>query len=74
MARGMGIGRTGAILNKLSSPELAARTLAELEKRAVKVYGSVNYHVELAEAGFEGSPVADGESLAEASKLIEALL
>ena len=74
MARGMGIGRTGAILNKLSSPELAARTLAELEKRAVKVYGSVNYHVELAEAGFEGSPVADGESIAEASKLIEALL
>ncbi|MBN1374796.1 MAG: P-loop NTPase [Dehalococcoidia bacterium] len=62
MAQGMGIGRVGAILNKISSEALAVRTKQELDKRGIKVFGIINYSPELAETAFEGKRV-DGKVL-----------
>lgn len=73
MAQGMGIGRIGAILNKVSSQELASRTDKELEKLGVKVFGKISYSRELAEAAFEGGPVKNGAAVKEAGIIIGSL-
>lgn len=69
MAQGMGIGRVGAVLNKISSESLAARTDQELEKRGIKVLGILNYSPELSEMAFEGKKL-DGKVLVGAMKAI----
>jgi CO dehydrogenase maturation factor len=73
MARGMGIGRVGAILNKVSSESLKSRTTQELEKRGVKVFGILNYSAELAEMAFEGKPLKDGAGVKEAGIIVEVM-
>jgi len=74
MAQGMGIGRVGAILNKVSSEAMSSRTTQELEKRGVKVFGVLNYSPELAEAAFEGKPVKNGGAVKEAEGIVGALM
>jgi len=73
MAQGMGIGRVGAVLNKMSSAAMASRTTQELEKLGVKVLGVLNYSPELAEAAFDGAPVKDGTAVKEARAIIKEL-
>ena len=73
MAQGMGIGRVGAILNKMSSEAMANRTKQELEKWDVKVFGTLNYSLELAETAFEGKPVCSRASVEEAGIIFKAL-
>jgi CO dehydrogenase maturation factor len=73
MAQGMGIGRVGAILNKVSSDAIAFRTKEELEKQGVKVFGVIKYSQELAEAAFDGKPVKSGVAVKEAGTIIAAM-
>ncbi|MFA5079737.1 MAG: P-loop NTPase [Dehalococcoidia bacterium] len=70
MAQGMGIGRAGAVINKVSSDAIAARTGQELEQRGLKIYGVLNYSATLAEAAFEGRPVSDRAAAQEAGIII----
>jgi len=72
MAQGMGIGRVGAILNKVSSESMATRTAQELEKRGVKVFGVLNYSPELAATAFEGKPVRNRVAVEEAGIIVTA--
>ncbi len=74
MAQGMGIGRVGAILNKVAPDAMASRTTKELEKKDVKVLGILNYSPELAEAAFEGTPVKYGVAVTEAGTIVSALM
>jgi len=74
MAQGMGIGRTGAVLNKMASVEMRSRTTQELEKRGIKVLGILNYSAELAEAAFDGKRVKSRASTDEAKAVIESLM
>ena len=74
MAQGMGIGRVGAVLNKMPSAAMTSRTARELGKQGVKVSGVLNYSPELAEAAFDGVPVRGGAALKEARTIIAALL
>ncbi len=71
MAQGMGISRVGAIINKVTSDAIAARTEQELENRGLKTYGALNYSVALAEAAFEGRPVSDRVAAQEAAIIID---
>jgi len=73
MAQGMGIGRVGAILNKISSESMSARTGQELEKRGVRIYGVLNYSQELAEVAFVGKPLHDRVAAEEAVTIVNAL-
>jgi CO dehydrogenase maturation factor len=73
MSQGMGIGRAGAVLNKIPTPALGTKTQAELEKRLVKVFGSVGQHADLAEAGFEGKPLDSPRALQEVRAVVAAL-
>jgi CO dehydrogenase maturation factor len=72
MSLGMGIGRVGAILNKVSSAAMAARTTQELEKRGVKVFGILNYSRELAEIAFDGKPIHLRAAVDEAEIIVKA--
>lgn len=74
MAQGMGIGRVGAILNKVSSEAIASRTKQELEKRGVKVFGVLRYSAELAEIAFEGRSIDGRTSVDEARDIVLQLL
>jgi CO dehydrogenase maturation factor len=73
MAQGMGIGRVGAIINKVSSDSMASRTAQELEKKGMKVFGVIRYSQELAETGFEGKAVSSGASVEEAGIVVAKL-
>jgi len=73
MAQGMGIGRVGAVLNKMSSDAMASRTTQELGKLGVKVFGVLNYSRELAETAFEGKLVDSRAALDEAAVIVAAL-
>lgn len=74
MAQGMGIGRTGAVLNKIASAELRSRTAIELEKRGIKVLGVLTYSAELAELAFDGKRVQSRASTDEAKGIIASLM
>lgn len=73
MAQGMGIGRVGAVLNKVSSDAMTARTIQELEKAGIRVFGSIKYSQLLAEAAFEGTPVRNGVAAKEAGAVVTVL-
>lgn len=73
MAQGMGIGRVGAIINKVASEAIASRTAQELEKAGIKALGVIKYSQELAEAAFEGTPVINGVAVKEAGAIIKTL-
>jgi len=73
MAQGMGIGRVGAVLNKVSSEAFASRTMQELEKLGVKVFGALHYRQEIAEAAFEGEMVKSGVAVKETGIIIAVL-
>jgi CO dehydrogenase maturation factor len=71
MAQGMGISRAGAIINKVSSAGISARTKEELEKRDVKIYGVLSYSALLADTAFEGQAVSDCNAVEEARSIIK---
>ena len=73
MAQGMGIGRVGAVLNKITSQPMASRTVQELEKLGVRVFGAINYSPAVAEAAFGGVPLKKGPVADEAGAVIAAL-
>jgi len=72
MAQGMGIGRVGAILNKVSSEAMLSRSTQELEKRGVKVFGILHYSQELAETAFKGQQVRSRAAIEQAGIIIKA--
>ncbi|MBN1615066.1 MAG: P-loop NTPase [Deltaproteobacteria bacterium] len=65
MAQGMGIGRIGAVLNKVPTENVRARMAEELGKKGVKVVGTILFDPGLNEAGFEGRPIASEDSARE---------
>ena len=73
MARGMGIGRVGALLNKVTSDQMASRAAQELEKTGLKMLGVIKFSAELAGDAFEGKPVRGRVPVEEAGIIITAL-
>jgi CO dehydrogenase maturation factor len=51
------IQSTWAILNKVTSEEIAWRLREELEGRGIPVIGSIGYDPEVFQAGLEGRPI-----------------
>lgn len=70
MAQGMGIGRVGAVINKISSETLLSRTSQELSKRNVGIFGVFNYSAELASTAFEGERINSEAAVQEAKAVI----
>lgn len=74
MAKGMGIARVKAILNKVPSEKIRDRMIEELSAKKIETIGTVFYDVELNEAGFEGSIIEDSTAIKDIQKIVDLLL
>ena len=74
LAREVGMESVWAILNKISSEQVASRLMEELEERSVPVLGSIGYDAEVFEAGLEGRPVRDSRAERDIEGIVDQLL
>jgi CO dehydrogenase maturation factor len=74
LATGAGVGSTWALLNKVTSDELAQKLRKELDGRGLEVIGILHQHPEVCEACLEGHKV-DGETARrEIAQIVDRLL
>ena len=74
MAEGLGIGRIGAVLNKVPSEKVRQRMTDELMKKGVKPVGTVRLDPQLSEWGFEGATPGDSKADLDTDILVGVLL
>ena len=73
MCEGMGIYRVRAILNKVPSEKIRQRMIEELDRKNIKVIGTVYYDTELSEAGFEGRPPGQSKAAGDVEATVKNL-
>jgi len=73
MCEGMGIYRVRAILNKVPSEKIRQRMIEELDRKNIKVIGTVYYDPELSEAGFEGRPPGQSKAAGDVEAIVKNL-
>jgi len=59
LADGIGVNRVNAILNKVSSDEKEVRMKTDLLRKGIRPIGTILYHSQISEAGFEGKAIFD---------------
>jgi len=75
MAEGIGIATIRAILNKIPSSEIEAKLRKELEKKQIKVAGTVYLDPQIAQAGLIGQELpANTGANGQVKKIITAIL
>jgi CO dehydrogenase maturation factor len=74
LAREVGMDSAWAILNKISSEQVASKVGEELKERAVPVIGSIGYDAEVFQAGLEGRPVGESEVERDIEEILDQLL
>jgi len=74
LAAEVDIENTWAILNKITSEELASRLRQQLEQRGIPIIGSIGYHPEVLQAGLEGQPIRCTEVEGDIDALLDQLL
>jgi len=65
---------TWAILNKVTSKEIALRLREELEGRGIPVIGSIGYDPEIFQAGLEGRPIRSDKVEGDIGRMLDQLL
>lgn len=74
LAADVGIKRTGAILNKVTSEEIAGSLRKELESEGIPVIGSIRYDPEILEAGLEGRPIGSDRAGSDIRRILDQVL
>jgi len=74
LSSGIGIQNVWAVLNKVSSDEIAAKLQAELEKREIDTIGSIHYDAEIFQSCFEGLSLANGGASQEMRDAFDSLM
>lgn len=74
MAEGMGIDRSGAVLNKVPSNDLREKMSQQLEERNVQVIGTVSFDPDVFQAGFDGKPLNNSNAGKEVADITSLLL
>ncbi len=74
LAAGSGVSNTWAVLNKVSSDEMASKLKEELSKRGVVVAGAIHNDREIFEACFEGRPVHGSKAMEGIGEVLDFLL
>jgi len=73
MCEGMGIYRVRGVLNKVPSEKIRQRMIEELDRKNIKVIGTVYYDPELSEAGFEGRPPGQSKAAGDVETIVKNL-
>ncbi len=74
MAEGMGISRVGAILNKVPSEQTRQKMMVELERRSVKIFGTIYFDPELNAAAFEGIPPGNSKASEDVRSIVKLMM
>ena len=74
LAAQVGIKNVQAVLNKVTSEEMAARLREELQHRDVPVIGCIAADAEVSQAGLEGRPIRSSHAEAEIEGVLAQLL
>jgi len=74
LATEVGIESAWAILNKVTSEQIALRLGRELEKKGIPVIGSIGYEPGIFQAGLEGSPVRSDKVEGDIERILDRLL
>jgi CO dehydrogenase maturation factor len=74
LAAGSGVGRSWAVLNKVTSPEMESKLKEDLARRGITVIGAIPYDLELFQAGFEGRPPDMAKTPAPTGQVLDSLL
>jgi CO dehydrogenase maturation factor len=75
LAEGIGISTLYAVLNKIPSPEIEAELREEVEKKGVKMAGTVYLDPRITHAGFRGQKLPDNTAAhAQAQKIAQTIL
>ncbi len=74
LATGSGVRSAWAVLNKVSSDEMASKLKEELGKRGIAVAGAIHNDPEIFEACFEGRPLHEGKATEEIGEVLDFLL
>ena len=61
MAKGMGIPNIWAVLNKVTSDDIAVKVATTLQKQGIRVIGRLNFDMGLFESSVEGKVPAEGK-------------
>jgi CO dehydrogenase maturation factor len=73
LAAGAAVNNTWAVLNKITSEEIALRLEEELRKRGVEVIGLVHYDPKIFEACLEGQKLSEGRARQEIGEVVDRL-
>ncbi|MCX6012783.1 MAG: hypothetical protein NTV30_05120 [Chloroflexi bacterium] len=63
-----------AVLNKIPDTTVEDKVTGELEKRGIKIIGTVHYDPMIAEAALEGKPLEKSNAKEEVKKIVDMLL
>jgi CO dehydrogenase maturation factor len=74
LADGARVNNTWAILNKITSDEIAMRLKDELVKRGLEIIGIVHYDPQVFEACLEGNRLGEGVASKEIREIVDAVL
>ncbi len=74
LAHGSGIKNTWAVLNKIPNEEIASRTRSELEKKGIKVIGSISVDPEVFLASIEGRFPKQGTAMNQIKQVMDSIL
>jgi CO dehydrogenase maturation factor len=74
MSYGSGIKNTWAVLNKIPNEEIATRIKAELDKRGIRVIGSIHLDTEIFMASVDGRVPKDGAAAEEIQGVMDFIL
>ena len=74
LAGDVGITGVWAILNKVTSEEMALRLTEELASRGIAVIGSIGYDPGILQSGFDGRPIQSPNAEAAIERVVDQLL
>jgi CO dehydrogenase maturation factor len=74
LAKDLGISSIWAVLNKITSADIAEKAEATLQQYGIQIIGHIRWDVHLFEASLEGKVPADGTAADEIKKILDVIL
>jgi len=74
LAKGLGIRNIWAVLNKVTSDDIAVKVGAALQRQEIQIIGRLHFDTSLFESSVEGNVPADGRSAEEIKGVLDVIL
>jgi CO dehydrogenase maturation factor len=74
LTKGLGIGNIWAVLNKVTSDDIAVKVAAALQRQGIRVIGRLHFNMELFESSVEGKVPAEGKVIKDIQEILNIIL